>query len=321
MSDEPVSIDRRRLLGLTASIAAAAATLPSWNTYAREKRSADSVALSPGSFTAMVDDIELYCEVRGTGPLMVLQNGIWLDTLTNSFAVPFMNALAQHYTVLTFDGRGQGRSTAGRGPTTYARFASDTVRLMDTLGVDKAHFIGHSDGGCIQLNLLLDFCDRVKSSTLIGTAYSHAAYEEPIKSLFSEWFSQAVQGVDLKLPELEGENSLKELRKSFEDDLEGLRKTYEEVSPHPQRFEEMRLQKKKCWATEPNISLRQLARIDRPVLVIDAGKDPFIPSEQFKILADTIPAAQRVYFADMTHDITPYFAEIAKAANEFTQEL
>ena len=240
MSDDPVSIDRRRLLGLTASIAAATATLPSWNTYAREKSSADSVALSPGSFTAKVDDIELYCEVRGTGPLIVLQNGIWLDTLTNSFAVPFINALAQHYTVLTFDGRGQGRSTAGRGPTTYARFASDTVRLMDTLGVDKAHFIGHSDGGCIQLNLLLDYCDRVKTSTLVGTPYSHEAFNEKTKSLFSDWFTQAVQGDDLKVSEPENEDSLKTLRRA-----------YEEVSPHPQRFEEMLLQKKNVGQRSP----------------------------------------------------------------------
>jgi pimeloyl-ACP methyl ester carboxylesterase len=294
---------RRQLLRMTGSIAVAS-LVESLNCRAQEVRPKKALEIKQGASTISVDDIRIYCEVRGTGPLMILLNGMWLDTLTNYFAVPFMDALAKHYTVLTFDPRGQGRTTLGNGPITYGRFAADVVRLMDKLGLDSAHFIGHSDGGCIQLNLLIDFCDRVKTATLLGTPYSHNAYNTKTKTLFSDWFAQMTHGLDV------AESS----------EIHELGGRYRKVSPHPEKFHEMLLLQRKCYATEPNIGLRQLAGINRPVLVIAGGMDQFISKEHFKLLADTIPEAQRVDFPDMTHDIGPHLAAIAKAASDFTDK-
>lgn len=285
---------------MAAAVTAAGPLLPLAG-RARASRTDRAAALEPGTFTVEIDDLALYCEVRGSGPLMIVQNGAWLDTFTGLFTDPLMNALAKQHTVLTFDARGQGRSTAGKGPITYGRLAADTVRLMDGLGIDSAHFIGHSDGGCIQLRLLIDFSDRIHTATLLGTPYSHEAYSAKTQAFFSRWFDEMVRG------------------EPMEDDLwpQGLEQRYLEVSPHPGRLGEMRLQQRRCWSTGPNVSLRQLATIDRPVLVVVAGKDDSVPPEQFAILADSIPGSERVHFPDMTHDIEPYVDEISKAATRF----
>lgn len=300
MHDRPPSLGRRKLLGLAAAVAAAGSLSPLPG-RARERRLASSPRLEPGTFTVEVDDITLYCEVRGSGPLLIVQNGAWFDTFTSLFTDPLMNALAKQHTLLTFDARGQGRSSAGKGPITYGRLAADTVRLMDELGTGSAHFIGHSDGGCIQLRLLVDFPDRVRTATLLGTPYSHEAYSASTQALFSEWFEQMVRGETL-------------------DDgprLQDMERRYREVSPHPERLGEMRLQQRRCWSTGPNVSLRQLATITRPVLVVEAGKDEFIPREQFAVLADSIPGSERVYFPDLTHDIVPYVDRISQVATRF----
>jgi aminoacrylate hydrolase len=294
---------------------ATAAVLAPLRGYARTENSTGSPALKPGVFTVGVDDIRIYGEVRGRGPLIILQNGMWLASFTDFFGKAFMEALAKHFTVLTFDPRGQGRTSAGRGPITYGRFAADTVRLMDILDIDRAHFIGHSDGGGIQLHLLLDFADRVKTSTLVGTAYSHEAYSEQTKAVFTEWFDQMRQGKDSAWP---GDDPSQDTTAAAR--LREQQKRYEAMSPNPEKFHAMRLKKRNCWAVEPNFSVRQLATIDRPVLVIAAGKDEHIPAEQFKVLADSIPGSERVYFSDMTHDIGPFMDEISEAAIRFARK-
>ena len=118
------------LLGMAAGTAAATMGVR-LKGYAQTAHPASSPALQPGVFTVAVDDIRIYAEVRGTGPLMILQNGMWLDSFTFHFGGAFMAALAKYFTVLTFDPRGQGRTSAGSGAITYGRFAADTARLMD----------------------------------------------------------------------------------------------------------------------------------------------------------------------------------------------
>ena len=69
------------------------------------------------------------------------------------------------------DSRGQGNSTDGAGPITFGRVAFDAVRLLDHLGITRAHVVGHSSGAIAGLHLLVDFPDRVKTVTLLGGAY------------------------------------------------------------------------------------------------------------------------------------------------------
>ena len=96
---------------------------------------------------AEVNDIQLYYEIHGDGPtpVVMLHGGyddsdVWeLETWLLSY----------DYTVIEIDSRGHGRSYDGDGPITYELMASDTMALLDQLGVGRAHFVGWSDGAVI----------------------------------------------------------------------------------------------------------------------------------------------------------------------------
>lgn len=48
----------------------------------------------------------------------------------------------------------------------YEAHAKDLILLMDHLGIDKFHVLGHSRGGAVAMRMYLDFKDRVKSIIL-----------------------------------------------------------------------------------------------------------------------------------------------------------
>ena len=78
--------------------------------------------------------------------------------------------LARFGPVVRFDMRGH----AGTPLPTDLRFslpylADDIARVMDGLGIDKAHLIGASAGGIISLRFAHDFPDRLHSLTLVAS--------------------------------------------------------------------------------------------------------------------------------------------------------
>lgn len=287
---------RRRFLRGAAAALGAAAVSPA--------RAAPGLP-TPGQFRVDVDDLRVFCELRGAGAPTILLNGMWQDSFTDHFGAPLLAALAGHRRVLTFDQRGQGRTTLGKGRVTYGRFAHDTVRLMDRLNIGQAHFIGHSDGGVVQLELLRDYPERVASATLLGTSFSQDSYRPSVRAMFTQWFEQMRSGADV----VETPHQLEK------------RARYERVSPEPQNFHAMLVAQRDCWATQPNFSLRELALIRRPVLVFSAGRDESMPPAQFDLLAASIPGAKRIAMPDMTHDIRPHIPQIVAAFVGFTNTL
>lgn len=307
MTTEAAGLDRRSLIGMAA---VAAAGLPAIGAAAGLPAMAAAAApagpgLATGDHYVQVDDLKVFCRVQGQGPLIIVQGGMWIDTLDDTMAGPFSARLGQHFTVLTFDPRGQGRTNAGAGRISYGRFAADTVRLMDALGIDRAHFFGHSDGGCIGVSLLIDFPDRLKSATLSGTVFNLDGYRPDSQTKLAEAYQIIKAG---------GETS-----PYSEDQLAAMKARYARHSPEPSRFHEMLTGQIGCWVTEPSFSVRQLTRIRTPVLVIDAGNDPYMPSDSFKLLAASIPGAKRVEHPAMAHDFADHYDAVAADVAAFAR--
>jgi pimeloyl-ACP methyl ester carboxylesterase len=79
--------------------------------------------------------------------------------------------LAKDYRVIAFDLRGHGLSAKPHTQQQYGKeMASDIVRLMDHLGIDKAHIIGYSLGANIVAQLLVLHPERFITATLGGSA-------------------------------------------------------------------------------------------------------------------------------------------------------
>src|SRR5215831_10396343 len=72
------------------------------------------------------------------------------------------------FQVVTFDHGGVGASE-GEPPYAVEQWAADTLRLIDHLGLDRVHLVGHSTGGAIAQVLAADHSDRVASLVLGAT--------------------------------------------------------------------------------------------------------------------------------------------------------
>ena len=100
--------------------------------------------------TLVVEDAELYYEVRGSGPLVVLV-GAPMDA--DAFA-PLAELLAGDYTVLTTDPRGVKRSRLHAGGTsTPEQRADDLARLIRHVDAGPATVLGSSGGAVSVLAL------------------------------------------------------------------------------------------------------------------------------------------------------------------------
>jgi len=59
----------------------------------------------------------------------------------------FLTGLSSNHTVIVFDSRGIGNTTAGSKPYTMQLLASDAAGLMDALKIKQANVLGYSLGG------------------------------------------------------------------------------------------------------------------------------------------------------------------------------
>jgi pimeloyl-ACP methyl ester carboxylesterase/predicted glycosyltransferase len=91
------------------------------------------------------DGVSLYYEVFGDGPSTVLLMPSW-SIVDSRFWKAQAAFLARHYRVVTFDGRGCGRSDRPRGAAAYTNreYADDTVAVLDATGTERCVLVGLS---------------------------------------------------------------------------------------------------------------------------------------------------------------------------------
>lgn len=115
---------------------------------------------------ADVTDGQLYYEVHGDGPPLVLVTGLGGVA---DFWRPHLAALAGTHKVIIYDHRGTGQSTKSPPPYTVDAMADDVIALMDALDIGSAHIFGHSTGGAIGQILGARHPQRVLSLLLAAT--------------------------------------------------------------------------------------------------------------------------------------------------------
>jgi len=114
----------------------------------------------------MLNDIELYYEVHGDGPPLLLVAGLASDVSSWQTVLP---ALSEHFRVILVDNRGIGRSVPEDAPVSVDLMADDCAALIDHLGYGPVHVLGHSMGGFTALSLAARYPDRVKKLVLAAT--------------------------------------------------------------------------------------------------------------------------------------------------------
>ena len=118
-----------------------------------------------GSVSASSRPAPHYHEVRGTGPPVLLIMGATGD---GGHFDAFADVLADEFTVITYDRRGNGRSPvpAGWRTTSPEEQADDAAGLLQVLGTGPAAIFGTSAGGNFALCLLVRHPGWVRGAIL-----------------------------------------------------------------------------------------------------------------------------------------------------------
>ena len=120
--------------------------------------------------------VPIHFTLQGEGDVpLVLLHGFAGDGRTmQSLAA----TLAHDYWVITPDLRGHGKSGKPHEPEKYGReMMEDIVRLLDHLGVERAHVVGYSMGGLVTLALVTAHPERVISAVAGGYGWAEFAPE------------------------------------------------------------------------------------------------------------------------------------------------
>ncbi len=116
---------------------------------------------------------KLAYEAAGDGPPLLLVSGLGGVA---SYWAPLVPRFAERFRVVLHDHRGTGQSSHSPIDYSIEQMADDLLQLMDALGIERAHLIGHSTGGAIGQTLGLDRPERIDRLVLSATWTAADAY-------------------------------------------------------------------------------------------------------------------------------------------------
>ncbi|MDR3636529.1 MAG: alpha/beta hydrolase [Isosphaeraceae bacterium] len=114
---------------------------------------------------ARANDLRFHYQQAGAGPDVVLLHGLTGD-LSVWLLCQAIQKLSRSYRVTAFDLRGHGYSDVPPSGYTSADHATDLFSLLDYLGAERAHVVGHSFGGVIALHAAVLKPERITSIVL-----------------------------------------------------------------------------------------------------------------------------------------------------------
>ena len=241
--------------------------------------------------TVQTGDITTYYEEYGKGDPIIILHGSLGSTADFAGVIP---ALSNEYKLYVVDSRGRGRSTDSKLPLSYDLMMSDTLQLMDALGLTKTTILGWSDGAIIGIDMAIHHPDRVKALVSYGGQYD-ANGGTPFFVQFAETMTI--------------------------DDVKDWATSYQSTSPQPERLEVI-LEKIRCMVlTQPHFTEAQVSSIKVPTLVLDGEDEEIVLVDHAKALAKLIPNSELVLMKGVGH-FAPYQKpdEFSRAVLDFLRK-
>lgn len=224
-----------------------------------------------------VNGVHMYYEVHGDGsPLVLLHGGVM--TIELDFAALLPELVTRH-TVIAVELQGHGRTADTGRAITPAALASDVVGLLDHLGIDRAHVLGHSLGGGVALELAVSHPDRVRSivpmSITVRPDGTHEEITDPSKHATST-------------------------RMPTPQDFADMTEAYKRLSPHPEHFDDFVAMLAGVASQLEGWTDEQLAGVTAPTLLM-IGDHDFTTVEHAAQMLRLIPGSQLAVLPGTTH--------------------
>jgi pimeloyl-ACP methyl ester carboxylesterase len=242
----------------------------------------------------------------GTGEAVVLVHGYTSDTEGGWVRTGVFGALAEWFRTVAMDARGHGGSGKPHDPAAYGpEMGFDIVRLMDHLGIPRAHVVGYSMGSHIVAQLLLARPERFLSATL-GGAVGRLG-----------WTEADQRRVDVEAAEMdEGSLRSQTIRLWPRDQPPP---TEEQIRARSARLLAGKDPRALAAVRRSNpaqvIALERLAATTVPVLGVVGGNDPYL--RDFERLRAAMPALRLAVIEGASHDEAPNRPEFARAVLGF----
>jgi pimeloyl-ACP methyl ester carboxylesterase len=227
---------------------------------------------------ADVNGLHLYHEEygdRGT-PLVLLHGGVLSIDLSFAALIPL---LAQRHRLIAVEMQGHGRTADIDRTISPANSAADVVALLDHLGVERAHVLGHSMGGAVALELAVSHPERVRSVVPISITVR-------AEGMHADFSSPEAMATSTRMPTA--------------DDMAMMRSTYERLSPHPEHFDEFLGSLSASQEDLRGWSDEQLAAVIAPVLYV-VGDHDFTTVEHAGFMLERTPGSQLLVLPGTTH--------------------
>jgi acetyl esterase/lipase len=272
----------------------------------------DNTYVEPRTEHVQVGDINIAYKRFGQGKPILFISGTsqtkdaWEHTLLSGLA-------ATNHTVIIFDNRGMGETTAGSKPFSIEQFANDTAGLLDALQIESADVFGASLGSFIAQELTLNYPQKVDRLVLSAgycggneTVYPSGQAAETLMTLASPEVLQnmtAEQQALILAPIMFSQEWL--------DEHPEIMNTIIQLTPVRSASPDIIQQQGLAVATWKG-SCDRLANITQPTLVIAGDQDLLAPVANSVMMAQRIPNSQLVIIEGTGH------GTMWQVPNEFT---
>jgi pimeloyl-ACP methyl ester carboxylesterase len=220
-----------------------------------------------------INDATIYYRVYGDdqpkrAPI-ILVHGSTVDSHTDWDSIA--PELARHYRVFAPDCRGHGKSNNPHMSYSFKELAQDVAACVHVMGYERAHIVGHSNGGNVALVTLMEHPEVVQACVpQAANAYVTRYLIEREPRVF-----------DPARMAREAPDWLAEV-KALHNEVHG--KEY---------WRDLLWLTMKEIISEPNYSPFELARVERPTFVIMGAEDTVnAPDEHAQYIANNIPNAE-----------------------------
>jgi pimeloyl-ACP methyl ester carboxylesterase len=240
-------------------------------------------------------------DLRGSGVPLVLIAGTGYPGAT--WPPEFVTPLAERHAVLTFDHRGTGATPPSAGAYSTQVFARDALGLMDALGLEAAHVLGHSMGGRVAQWMALDRPERIRSLILAATGPGEFDAAKPVTRGIPVHAAKAMieMGYERYMRDhIAATFFTPEFRAAHPERVRWLHETYWENRPQLEDY------LKHVVARQTHQTAERLAEIATPALVLIGDRDTAamgtgVHTEQSDYLMKHLPNATQRIIHDVAH--------------------